>query len=56
LLEVDEWDAELAGQRLGDLLLGGVALLDYDPAKSATGLLLFLEGGADLLFGQQFLL
>ena len=51
-----QYNAELARQCPGDLLLGDEAALDEHAAQLAPGALLVGEGGVQLLFRQQLLL
>ncbi|MNC92615.1 hypothetical protein D3C83_90750 [compost metagenome] len=56
MLEVDERHAELARERLGNLLLGDEPQLDHDAPKPATGFFLRGERVLQLLLGEQLLL
>jgi hypothetical protein len=56
VLEVDVRNLELAGQRVGDLLLRDEALVHEHPPELAAALLLLVEGVRQLLLGEQPLL
>ena len=56
ILEVNEGDAQLAGQCLGNPLFRDVAAFNEDPPQLASGTLLLIQRELQLLLGEQALL